>query len=173
MLPVLSSTQGGELEYTRHRSPGAVCPTVASGSVALHSLKPALLPPFGTYSTKRNTHFLYFVLYFHSQPNLTSPFFSGVLHPWQLRADFPGPPFLNAPSVWPRSFTRLSGACHPPSPLQKCSFVFHPVTEIMSTFKQDRKEGKTKQRATEISLLMGKLAYFAMPSQHLCFLPRP
>lgn len=30
-FPMLSSTQGGELEYTRHRSPAAICPTVASG----------------------------------------------------------------------------------------------------------------------------------------------
>ena len=72
---------------------GPSAPPWPRGSVALCSLKPALLPLFGTYS-KKNTYFLYFARYFHSQPILTSPLFSGVLHPWPPHTQLPqGPHF--------------------------------------------------------------------------------
>lgn len=78
---------------------GPSCPTVASGAqwLSIHSSQHFCLA-FGTYST-RNTHFLYFVLYFHSQPNLTSPFSLGSCTPGRFKCQTsPGPRF-STPSV--------------------------------------------------------------------------
>lgn len=70
---------------------GLSAPPWPQGSVALRSLKPALLPPFGTYS-KRNTYFLYFARYFHSQPNLMSPGSLRFCTPGHLMPNFPRGP---------------------------------------------------------------------------------
>ena len=70
---------------------GPSAPPWPQGSVALRSHKLALLPPFGTYS-KRNTYFLYFARYFHSQPILTSPCSLGFCTPGHLIPNFPRAP---------------------------------------------------------------------------------
>ena len=122
------------------------------GSVSPRSLKPALLPPFGTYST-RNTYFLYFALYFHSQPNLTSPCSPGSCTPGHLMPNFPKTPVSKRAFIVTQAHTALRVT--PSTVPSKVQLCFHPVLEIILAFKQDRKEGKTKQRSTEISFAYG------------------
>ena len=152
-FPVPSSTQGGELEYTRHRSPGAVCPTVASG------LSGSLFTQASTFATLWDIfHMKYplslFCTLLPLPAKLDESFFSGVLHPWLLHAQLPRVPrFSTCLQCDPgHSHGSQEHAIH--SPLQSAALFFIQSQRILA-FKHERKEGKTKQRATEISFAYG------------------
>lgn len=90
-FPMRSSTQGGELEYTRHRSPGAICPTVASGLSSSPFTQASTFAALWDIFHKKDLLSL-FCTFLLLPTKLDESLFSGVLHPCLPHAQLPWDP---------------------------------------------------------------------------------